>query len=124
MAGTELFILKTPSGTLTSIDPYMEKNEKTRYVHPEPLIKPKDLKVDFIFCTQDHRDHTDPVSLSIVAKYAVNTIFLGLEESAEHLIRLGIEKTGVKDLRPRCTYSFRAFKVMPYYFVGKILNCT
>ena len=115
--GQNFFILKTPGGTLISIDPYMERNEKTRYVHPEPPIKPEDLKVDFIFCTHDHRDHTDPTSLPIVAKHAINTIFLGPEESAEHLIRLGIEKTRVKALKPRCTYSFRDFKVTPYYSV-------
>jgi len=115
--GQNFYILKSPGGTTISIDPYLERAEELLYVHPEPPIKPEDLKVDFIFCTHDHRDHTDPLSLPIVAKHAVETVFLGPKESAEHLVRLGIEKERVKSLEARTTYCFKDFKVTPYYSV-------
>ncbi len=115
--GQNFYILKTPGGTTISIDPYMERSKEIRYVHPEPPIKPEDLKVDFIFCTHDHRDHTDPVSLPIVAEHSAKTVFLGPGESADHLIRLGIEKRRIRALEAGATYSFEDFKVTPYYSV-------
>jgi len=115
--GQNFYVLKTPSGTTISIDPYFERAKGIRYVHPEPPIKPEDFKVDFIFCTHDHRDHTDPVSLPIVAKHSAETVFLGPKESAEHLVRLGVEKRRIKPLEAQVTYHFRDFKVTPYYSV-------
>ncbi len=115
--GQNFYILKSPGGTTISIDPYLERAEGIPYVHPEPPIKPEDLKVDFIFCTHDHRDHTDPSSLPIVAKYVVDTVFLGPKESAEHLVRLGIERRRVKALEARTTYCFKDFRVTPYYSI-------
>lgn len=115
--GQNFYILKTSAGTMISIDPYMERSKEIRYVHPEPPINPEDLKVDFIFCTHDHRDHTDPVSLPIVAKHSVETVFLGSKESTDHLISLGIEKRRLKPLKARVTYSFKDFKVTPYYSI-------
>ncbi|RLI05615.1 hypothetical protein DRO22_02510 [Candidatus Bathyarchaeota archaeon] len=115
--GQNFYILKTPAGTTISIDPYMERSKEISYVHPEPPIKPEDLKVDFIFCTHDHRDHTDPVSLPIVAKHSLETIFLGPKESADHLVRLGVEKRRVKPLEARVKYRFKDFKVTPYYSI-------
>ena len=115
--GQNFFILKTPRGTMISIDPYMERNEKIRYVHPESPIKPENLKVDFIFCTHDHRDHTDPASLPIIAKHAADTIFLGPKESAEHLAELGIERRRIKALEVETTYCFKDFRVTPYYSI-------
>lgn len=115
--GQNFYILKTPNGTTISIDPYLERSEEIKYVHPEPPIKPEDLKVDFIFCTHDHRDHTDPVTLPIVAKYSAETIFLGPKESADHLAKLGIEERRIKALEAGKTYSFKDFKVTPYYSI-------
>jgi len=115
--GQNFYILKTPSGTILSIDPYLERSEELHYVHPEPPIKPEDLKADFIFCTHDHRDHTDPSSLPIVAKHSAETVFLGPQESADHLIRLGIEKSRIKALKARVTYCFKDFRVTPYYSI-------
>jgi len=115
--GQNSYILKSPSGTTISIDPYLERAEGIPYVHPEPPIKPKDLKVDFIFCTHDHRDHTDPSTLPRVAEHSSETLFLGPKESAEHLIRLGIEEERVKALEARTTYCFKDFKVTPYYSI-------
>jgi len=115
--GQNFYVLKTPSGTTISIDPYFERAEEIRYVHPDPPIKPEDFKVDFIFCTHDHRDHTDPASLPIIAKHSANTVFLGPKESAEHLARLGVEKKRIKALEARSTYCFKDFKVTPYYSI-------
>jgi L-ascorbate 6-phosphate lactonase len=115
--GQNFFILKTPEGTLIAIDPYMERSRNIAYVHPEPPMKPEDLKVNFVFCTHDHRDHTDPVSLPIVARSHDRTVFLGPRESAEHLINLGIEKRRVKALQAHVTYDFGDFQVTPYYSV-------
>ena len=115
--GQNFFMLKTPDGTLIAIDPYMERSRNIAYVHPEPPIKPEDLEVDFVFCTHDHRDHTDPVSLPVVARSHDRTVFLGPKESAEHLISLGIEKKRVKALEARVTYDFVDFQVTPYYSV-------
>jgi L-ascorbate 6-phosphate lactonase len=116
--GQNFFILKTPDGNLIAIDPYMERRSEIRYVHPEPPIKPEDLDVNYVFCTHDHRDHTDPVSLPIVARSHGQTVFIGPRESADRLISLGIEEKRVKALEAHVTYDFGSFHVTPYYSVS------
>ena len=71
------YVIKTFGGTLFAIDPYLSRDESYSYVHPEPPVKPEDFNVHYIFCTHDHLDHTDPVSLPIMARTYPDTLFFG-----------------------------------------------
>lgn len=115
--GQNSFILKTSQGTTLAVDPYLSRNEKLDYIHPEPPIKPEELQVDYVFCTHDHLDHTDPQTLTIVAKHHTKTLFLGPYESCERLMRLGVEKDCVKALRVGVPQKVSDIKVTAYYSV-------
>jgi len=115
--GQNSYIIKTSSGTTFAIDPYLSRDEKCSYVHPEPPIEPEDFRVYCIFCTHDHLDHTDPEALPIIAKRFPDTIFFGPKESCKHLIELGVEENRVEALEVGIPYSVRDLKVTAYYSV-------
>lgn len=115
--GQNSFILKTASGTIFSIDPYLSRDKKYSYVHPEPPIKPEDFKVHYIFCTHDHLDHTDPKSLPTIAKHSPDTIFFGPRESCKHLIELGVEENRVRTLEAEIPYRVRDLKITAYHSI-------
>src|SRR5258708_34183775 len=67
--GKSGFIVKTPEGTLTSVDMYLTDScnglepslDMSRKV--PVLIPPEELDVDIYTCTHNHQDHTDPFTL-------------------------------------------------------------
>jgi L-ascorbate 6-phosphate lactonase len=115
--GQNSFIIKTPKGTTFAIDPYLSREKVFKYVYPRPPVEPEDFKVDYIFCTHDHLDHTDPKALPIIAKHHKETIFFGPEESCKHLLRLGVEEKRVNILRAGNSYKICDIKVTAYYSI-------
>lgn len=115
--GQNSYVLKTQRGTLFAIDPYLSRDSNYQYIHAEPPISPSKFKVDYIFCTHDHLDHTDPIALPIIAACFPTTMFLGPQESCDHLIELGIQQTRVIPLRAETTYTFNDVKVAPFYSI-------
>jgi len=115
--GQNSYVLKTSKKTTIAIDPYLSRDKRIRHVYPEPPIKPEDFKVDYIFCTHDHWDHTDPIALPIIAKKFPRTIVLGSHESCRRLMELGVEKKRLKPLKAKTVYKFQDFIVTPYYSV-------
>ncbi len=115
--GQNSYVLTTPSRKTIAIDPYLSRDASFSHIYPEPPIKPEEFRVDYIFCTHDHWDHTDPIALPIIARKSPNTIFLGSQESCDHLAQLGIEKQRLVSLKPKIVYTFQDFSVTPYYSV-------
>jgi L-ascorbate metabolism protein UlaG (beta-lactamase superfamily) len=109
--GQNSFILKTSTGGLIAIDPYFSRTPRFNYIHEEPPIRSEDLRVDFVFCTHDHLDHTDPDTLSMVAQHSSDTVFLGSKESCERFMDIGINPQRVKKLEANETIAFEGFKV-------------
>ena len=115
--GQNSYVLKTKRGTLFAIDPYLSRDSNYQYIHAEPPISPSKFKVDYIFCTHDHLDHTDPIALPTIAACFPTTMFLGPQESCDHLIELGIQQTRVTPLRVETTYTFNDVEVTPFYSI-------
>ncbi|MEM2129230.1 MAG: MBL fold metallo-hydrolase [Candidatus Bathyarchaeia archaeon] len=115
--GQNTYVLKTSRGTTIAIDPYLSRDKRISHVYPEPPIKPEEFKVDYIFCTHDHWDHTDPIALPIIAKKFYETVILGSLESCRHLTELGVEKKNLVTLQHKTNYTLRDFTVTPYYSV-------
>lgn len=115
--GQNSYILKTTHGTLFAIDPYLSRDSDYRYIHSEPPISASEFNVDYIFCTHDHLDHTDPIALPIIATCFPKTMFLGSPESCDHLIKLGIQRTRVKSLQVHTNYAFNDVTVTPFYSI-------
>ncbi|MEM3871576.1 MAG: MBL fold metallo-hydrolase [Nitrososphaeria archaeon] len=116
--GQNSFIIKTSNGTIFAIDLYLSRDKNCKYVHSKPPIKPEDFKGHYVFCTHDHLDHTDPITLPIIAKNSQNTMFFGPSESCKHLIELGIGRDRVKTLEVGVTYNIGDLRVTPYYSVA------
>ena len=115
--GQNSYVLKSRLGTLFAIDPYLSRDPKYQYIHAKPPISPSKFKVDYIFCTHDHLDHTDPIALPIIAACFPTTIFLGPQESCDHLIELGIQQTRVIPLQVETAYTFSDVQVTPFYSI-------
>ncbi len=80
-------------------------------------MKPENFNVHYIFCTHDHLDHTDPVSLPIIARTYPDTLFFGPREACEHLVDLGVRRDRVKALEAGTPYSVGDLKVTAFYSV-------
>ena len=116
------FIIKTPRGTLIAIDPYFSysvnefENPKTEYVHDLPM-SPEETLVDYVFCTHDHLDHTDPLTLPKVAETSLKTKFYGTPESHNHFLKMGIDGNRAFSLDVEKAILLDDFKVTPFYSI-------
>ncbi|MBS7615454.1 MBL fold metallo-hydrolase [Candidatus Bathyarchaeota archaeon] len=116
--GQNTYVLKTSNETTIAIDPYLSRDKRLHHVHPEPPIKPEEFNVDYVFCTHDHWDHTDPIALPIIAKKFPETVILGSHETCQHLTELGVEKKNLVPLKPKTAFKLQGFSVTPYYSVS------
>jgi L-ascorbate 6-phosphate lactonase len=115
--GQNSYVLKTSNGTTVAIDPYLSRDKRIRHIRQEPPVKSEDFKVDYVFCTHDHWDHTDPIALPIIAEKFPDTVILGPQESCDRLKELGVEKVQLKPLKAKAVYRFQSFTVTPHYSV-------
>lgn len=115
--GQNSFILKNYEGITFAVDLFLSRGSSSIYIEANPPMKPEDVNVNYIFCTHDHRDHTDPKTLPIIAKLNTNTKFYGPKESCQHLIELGVNQKKVKTLEPERSYNLNGLKVTPYYSI-------
>lgn len=109
--GQNSFIIKMSAGGLIAIDPYFSRTPRFSYIHEKPPIRSEDLRVDFVFCTHDHLDHTDPDTLSKVAQHSSETIFVGPKESCDRFMNIGINPHRVKKAVANETIALEGFKV-------------
>jgi len=116
--GQNSYIFKTYGGSLIALDPYLSRTStRETYVHPEPPIRPEEVEVDYVFCTHDHSDHTDPDTLPMIAKSSPRAFFLGTKESYDHFLRMGIGRECTSILSPSLTRSFGDFTVTTFFSV-------
>jgi L-ascorbate 6-phosphate lactonase len=115
--GQNSYILKTPQGTLFAIDPYLTRDSDYQYIHPNPPITASEFKVDYIFCTHDHLDHTDPAALPIISAHFPATTIFGPQESCDHLFKLGVAQSSVRPLYAHTKYILNEIQVTPFYSI-------
>ncbi len=115
--GQNSFVLKTHMGTLIAVDPFFSRPTPADveiedfYVHETPPVKTERFKVDYVFCTHDHLDHTDPTTLSKISDHSPRTVFLGPPESYNHFLRIGIPEARAISLEADKTVDIAGFKV-------------
>jgi len=92
------FLLKAADSYL-ALDPYLSDyvdknccefvNWKRNYAPP---IKPEDISfVDYVVCTHSHYDHTDPITISEIAKNNPNTKFIIPAPYASNVTEYGVD---------------------------------
>jgi L-ascorbate 6-phosphate lactonase len=116
--GQNSFVLKTPQNKLIAVDIYLSRDEKLHYLHPEPPMRPEECQFDYFFCTHDHLDHTDSLTLPIIAKTFPAATFFGTPQSCDHMLKLGIGRDRVNSLKAGVTIHVDGFKVTPYYSIS------
>jgi L-ascorbate 6-phosphate lactonase len=116
--GQNSFVLKTSQDKLIALDIYLSRESGLNYLHAKPPIKPEECQFDYMFCTHDHSDHTDVISLPIIAKKFPTVTFFGTPESCEHMVKLGISENRVTSLKARVTFEVDGFKVTPFYSIS------
>ncbi len=116
--GQNSFIFKTCHGTTIGLDLYLSRTRPREiYVHGEPPVEPREVRVDYVFCTHDHWDHTDPGTLPVIAESSLHTKFLGPKESYAHFLSMGIGCECSFLLEPHVTEDLGDFKVTPFLSV-------
>lgn len=117
--GQNSYVFKTHAGTLIAVDPFLSRPTPAAmkiedfYVHAEPPVKPEEFKVDYIFCTHDHLDHTDPSTLSKISEHSSKTVFLGPPESHDRFLSIGIPQARARSLKANETVEIAGFKITP-----------
>ena len=115
--GQNSFIIKMSTGGLIAIDPYFSRTSRFNYIHEQPPIRSEDVCVDFVFCTHDHLDHTDPDTLSKVAQHSSETVFVGPKESCDRFMNIGISPQRVKKAVVNETVAFEGFTVTSFHSI-------
>jgi L-ascorbate 6-phosphate lactonase len=87
------FAFKDAHGMIYHVDPYLS-NACSRFIGyhriiPTP-IKAKDVKVNFVLFTHEHKDHLDPDSIPDIAKVNPSAVFVGPSSCISVLLGMGI----------------------------------
>ena len=101
------YLIKTPAGTLFSVDAYLTNSCKKigdsmgmNLDRKVPiLIEPEELEVDHFLCTHSHGDHADPETITRLRPGAVET-FVGPGLACETYAQCGVDKSKVQQVYP------------------------
>jgi L-ascorbate 6-phosphate lactonase len=108
------FTLKSHGGDLIYIDPYLSDSANADGTSPRMVdipIKPKDVRLNYLFLTHDHADHTDPHSAPVIAQMNPDATVICPPSSCHHLTKLGVPSTQLKTAMPGQTLAFPNFTV-------------
>ena len=101
------YLLKTPEGTVLSVDAYLTNSCKTvgdslgiNLDRRVPVfIEPEELEVDHFLCTHSHYDHADPETIGRLRKPSVQT-FVGPGLACESFCRCGVGGAKIQQVYP------------------------
>lgn len=101
------YLIKTPKGTLISVDAYLTNSCKKigdtlglNFDRRVPVfIEPEELEVDHFLCTHSHYDHADPETIGRLRKEAVET-FVGPGLACEAFCRCGVGEARIQQVYP------------------------
>jgi L-ascorbate 6-phosphate lactonase len=104
--GQNGFLLRSPRGTLLSIDAYL--TDSIQRLHGDKLgldfrrrvpvfVEPEELDVDYFLCTHSHDDHADPDTIPRLKQERI-PVFAGPGLTCDKYRRLGIEPGKIRQL--------------------------
>ncbi len=110
--GQGSFAFKAHKGDVIVVDPYLSDSANTdgnaaRLV--DIPVKPKDVRLDYLFLTHDHLDHTDPQSAPVIAQNNPQAPVICPPSSAHHLTKLGVSASQIQTAMPGQTLEFPNF---------------
>lgn len=96
------FIVKSPHGVVTLIDPYLsnavEEIFGSKRAFPAPL-KPEAVRADVVISTHWHEDHLDPGSIPIIARNNLDAKFVMPPSAMARALSWGVRRSQIVSLR-------------------------
>lgn len=96
------FALKTSSGTIVYIDPYLSNSVQGIFgverAFPPP-IAPEEVRADAVISTHWHEDHLDPGSIPVIAKNNLHARFIMPPSAISHALSWGVRRSQVASLQ-------------------------
>lgn len=90
--GQNSFALKNAAGSVALIDPFFpHERPAEKFIHPDPPADEARLRVDVIFLTHDHGDHTCVETIRRLAPANPGIAIIGPPESMERIDSAGID---------------------------------
>ena len=126
------FVFESASFRLV-VDPYLsdfveKKSNVTRMV--EPVFSVTTLKPDAVFCTHDHIDHFDPITVPEIAQKFPSCIFAGPVSVEKKAKETGIAESQIMKAEKGIPMKLGPFEIIPIIAlhsdkdaVGIILKC-
>lgn len=106
------FVFKDHGGDVIAVDPYLSDSANGDGASPRlvPIpIKPKDVRLDYLFLTHDHQDHTDPHTAPAIAQANPDATIVCPPSAAHHLTKLGVPSTQIQTAMPGQSLEFPSF---------------
>ena len=129
--GQESILIKA-NGKYLLIDGYLTdyvdrccSNELVKWErkYPSP-ISPAELDfVDYVFCTHEHADHTDPETVSGIAKVNKKAVFIAPATYSDKLLSYGVAEDKLIGAVADKEILLDGIKVMPVPAAHEELNC-
>ena len=126
------FVFESSSFRL-AVDPYLsdaveKKSSVTRMI--EPVFCVSSLKPDAVFCTHDHMDHYDPITVPEIAKEFPECILAGPVSVVKKAVEDGIEESKILKAEKGVLMELGPFEITPVSAlhsdkdaVGMIVKC-
>ena len=112
--GQSGFALKAHSGDVLLVDPYFSDSANSdggaaRLV--DVPVRPKDVRLDYLFLTHDHIDHTDPLTAPAIAQVNPDAPVICPPSACRHLTKLGVPTSQITTAMPGQSLEFPDFAV-------------
>lgn len=112
--GQSAFALKASSGDVVLVDPYFSDSANgdgnaARLV--DIPVRPKDVRLDYLFITHDHVDHLDPLTAPVIALMNPEAVVTCPPSACRHLTKLGVPLNQITVAMPGQSLEFPNFAV-------------
>ena len=107
------FAFKGHAGQVLVVDPYLSDSANAdggAARLADIPVQPKDVRLDYLFLTHDHVDHTDPHSAPAIAQANPDAPVICPPSSCRHLTKLGVPSSQVTTAMPGQSLEFPGFK--------------
>ncbi len=108
------FAFKAHGGDVVVVDPYLSDSANSdgnaaRLV--EIPVRPKDVRLDYLFLTHDHIDHLDPQTAPVIAQMNPDAPVVCPPSACRHLTKLGVPTSQITTAMPGQSLEFPDFAV-------------
>ena len=106
------FAFKSHDGGVLVVDPYLSDSanaDGTAGRLADIPVRPKDVRLDYLFLTHDHVDHTDPHSAPAIAQANPDAPVICPPSSCRHLTKLGVPSAQITTAMPGQSLEFPGF---------------